>query len=164
MLVLEVLAVLLAAVAMALSLAHALEYPGKLRLDRETYMAVQTIYYPGFTIGGFSEILAIVAVLALLVLTPADGAGFGWTLASLLALVLMHGAYWLLTHPVNRFWLKDQKLSGAGGRFFAVGGASAGDADAAQWTRYRDRWELSHVVRAILGLIGLATLVVAAAL
>src|SRR5205809_327776 len=37
---------------MGLSLAHALEYPGKRRLDRETYLKAQTIYYPGFTIGG----------------------------------------------------------------------------------------------------------------
>jgi hypothetical protein len=29
-----------------------LSLPGKLRLDKETYCAVQTIYYPGFTVGG----------------------------------------------------------------------------------------------------------------
>lgn len=50
--VLQVLAVILVAVAMALSLAHALELPGKMRLDSETYYAMQPIYYPGFTIGG----------------------------------------------------------------------------------------------------------------
>jgi hypothetical protein len=43
---------MLAAVTMALSLAHALELPGKLRLGKEQYLAVQPIYYPGFTIGG----------------------------------------------------------------------------------------------------------------
>jgi hypothetical protein len=37
---------------MGLSLAHALEFPGKKRLDEKQYKAVQTIYYPGFTIGG----------------------------------------------------------------------------------------------------------------
>jgi hypothetical protein len=40
---------------MALSLAHALEVPGKLRLNKEQYLAVQTIYYPGFTLGGIAE-------------------------------------------------------------------------------------------------------------
>ncbi|HET7883004.1 MAG TPA: hypothetical protein VFL55_19120 [Acetobacteraceae bacterium] len=50
---------------MALSLAHALEVPGKLRLPRETYIAVQQISYPGFTIGGaFGESGAILATLA----------------------------------------------------------------------------------------------------
>ncbi|TIX44521.1 MAG: DUF1772 domain-containing protein, partial [Mesorhizobium sp.] len=45
---------LLVAVSMALSLAHALELPGKLRLKEATYRSVQAIYYPGFTIGGFA--------------------------------------------------------------------------------------------------------------
>ena len=44
---LQILAVFLVALAMALALAHALEMPGKLRLDKEIYKAVQTIYYPG---------------------------------------------------------------------------------------------------------------------
>src|SRR2546423_12001989 len=34
---------------------------GKLRLDKETYSAVQTIYYPGFTVGGFAEVLSVIA-------------------------------------------------------------------------------------------------------
>jgi hypothetical protein len=42
-------------VAMALTLAHALELPGKMRLTKEIYFAMQPIYYPGFTIGGFAE-------------------------------------------------------------------------------------------------------------
>ena len=53
--VLEVVTVFLAAVAMSLALAHALELPGKLRLDKDTYVAVQSIYYPGFTYGGLGE-------------------------------------------------------------------------------------------------------------
>jgi len=44
---LQILAVFLVALAMALALAHALEMPGKLRLDKENYKDVQTIYYPG---------------------------------------------------------------------------------------------------------------------
>ena len=47
---LHILTVILVAIAMALSLAHVLELPGKLRLDRDTYLKVQTIYYPGFTL------------------------------------------------------------------------------------------------------------------
>jgi hypothetical protein len=54
MLALQVVTVLLIATTMSLALAHVLELPGKLRLDQQTYLAVQTIYYPGFTIGGGS--------------------------------------------------------------------------------------------------------------
>ena len=46
---LELLSVCLVAVAVALPLAHALEWPGKMRLDKEAYLATQPIYYPGFT-------------------------------------------------------------------------------------------------------------------
>ena len=42
---LKVATVFLVSVDMATSLAHALEFPGKLRLDERTYLAVQTIYY-----------------------------------------------------------------------------------------------------------------------
>ena len=47
-LALKVAAEVFVAVAMALALAHALEYPGKMQLDRATYTAVQRIYHaPG---------------------------------------------------------------------------------------------------------------------
>jgi hypothetical protein len=58
LLVFEVFTVFLTAIAMSLAPAHALEYPGKLRLDEQAYAAVQAIYYPGFTIGGIAEPMA----------------------------------------------------------------------------------------------------------
>ncbi|MER9657196.1 hypothetical protein NKJ26_27580 [Mesorhizobium sp. M0152] len=38
--------IVIVALPMALSVAHALELPGKMRLDERTYRAVQQIYYP----------------------------------------------------------------------------------------------------------------------
>jgi hypothetical protein len=162
--VLQVIAVFMAAVAMALALAHALELPGKLRLDQETYRAVQTIYYPGFTIGGASEVLAILATLALLLVSARDGGVSAWIpawiLAGLAALLAMHATYWIFTHPVNKFWLEGQDLKGLGKGFFGfdplpLGRASDGDA---AWQQLRDRWEYSHVARAILGAVALIAL------
>jgi hypothetical protein len=49
--ILQIAATVTVGVVMGLSLAHTLELPGKRRLNREQYLAVQTIYYPGFTIG-----------------------------------------------------------------------------------------------------------------
>jgi hypothetical protein len=57
---LQILSVILVAVAMVPALAHALELPGKLRLTRDAYFAIQPIYYPGFTIAGISEPVAII--------------------------------------------------------------------------------------------------------
>ncbi len=165
--ILQVLTVFLVAVAMGLSLAHALELPGKARLDKNTYFAVQQIYYPGFTYGGLGEGLGMVSSLILLLLTPADSPAYWWILTALIALVVMHGVYWVVTHPVNKFWLKDTRLTGLGGEFFALDpmkkGAAA-EAGREGWIRLRDRWEYSHILRAFFAAIALISLTVATAL
>jgi Domain of unknown function (DUF1772) len=162
---LQVVTILLVAVAMALGLAHALELPGKKRLTKEAYLATQPIYYPGFTIGGgIGEAGGIVAVLLLLALTPPGSAAFWLTLGALLALLAMHGTYWIFAHPINDFWLRDVELKRAGGRFFSFDPLGrSGEARAPEWTALRDRWEYSHVVRAAFALLGLALLATAVA-
>jgi hypothetical protein len=166
-LILQVASVFLAALAMCLSLAHALELPGKLRLDKEAYFAVQAIYYPGFTFGGVGEVLALVVAFALLLTTPVDGAAFPLTLVGFVALAAMHGAYWVFTHPVNRFWLKDKELSGLGTAFFGLDRKERrrdeGNSQQDLWKRFRDRWEYSHVLRAALSAIAVIALTTAAA-
>jgi hypothetical protein len=159
----EVATVLVVAVVMAQSLAHALEYPGKMRLSKEQYLTVQPIYYPGFTIGGVSEPLAILLLAALPFTQPA-GIPFWLTLGALLALAASHASYWLLTHPVNNFWLRETELEGAGKRFFGSDPLKRGQArDNADWTVLRDRWEGSHLLRALLSFISLALLAAAVA-
>jgi hypothetical protein len=163
--VLQIIAILLVAGAMSLALAHALEYPGKLRLEKDAYLATQQIYYPGFAIGGLAESLGVVATLLLVIVTPSGSSVYWLTLGAFIAMLCMHGAYWLLTHPVNNFWLKDVELKGAGRGFFAFDplGRARGDT-APDWTELRDRWELSHIVRAGLSFLALALLVTAAVL
>lgn len=158
---LQVATLMLVALGMAMSVAHALEMPGKMRLDRDAYLTVQPIYYPGFTVGAaFGEFGAMVAIAALLFVTPA-GLPFEFTLAALAVFVTAHAVYWLVTHPTNRFWLREQKLSGAGGAFFELG---RGKTDAApDWRVARKRWEYSHVTRAVLQAAGLALLASAVA-
>ena len=158
---LQILTVLLVAVAMALALAHALELPGKMRLRKEEYVAVQSIYYPGFTIGAlFGEFGAIIATLVLLVVTPGDTPAYLLTFVALIALLLMHGLYWVLTHAVNKFWVADQKLGKAGAAFFNPTGETAGE----NWARLRNRWEYSHVARACCAMVAFIALATATAL
>jgi hypothetical protein len=161
---LEILSILLVSVGMALSLAHALELPGKLRLPKDAYLAVQSIYYPGFTIGGFfGEIGAIVATLLLLVLTPFATASFWLTLAAVVAIVLAHLVYWTVTHPINKAWLQPTLLHRAGAAFFdTAAGQESVAPDEGNWTRLRDRWEYSHVARAAFAMLGFVALVTAA--
>ena len=66
----HILTVLMVAIGMGLSLAHALEFPGKRRLGESAYREVQRIHYPGFTIGGlFGEFGAMLALAVLLALS-----------------------------------------------------------------------------------------------
>ena len=154
---LSILAVLLLAVTMGLSLAHALEFPGKRRLDEATYRAVQAIYYPGFTFGGLvGEVGGIVALTVLLFSTPLRSERFWWSSTALALLVAVHGVYWFVTHPVNRAWLNGTRLGGASRLFFGLG--SAPDHD---WRRMRNIWEWSHVARAALAALGLLAITVA---
>lgn len=157
---LQIAALLLIAMAWALAFAHAAEYPGKMRLDRDAYFAVQAIYYPGFTFGGASEPLSAVALAALLALTPPGTADFWLTAVALVAAVAAHAIFWLVTQPVNRIWVRQLGLGRAGTKFFSPDRpAASGD-----WTRLRDRWETSHLVRAALMSAALVALVVAVTL
>lgn len=97
--IVQALTILFAAIGVALSLAHAVEFPSKRRLDRDTYLKVQAIYYPGFTIGGGFEPLAMIAAFALLLFTPLGTTSFWVTLAAFTGLVLAHAIYWTITHP-----------------------------------------------------------------
>jgi Domain of unknown function (DUF1772) len=147
------------------AMAHALELPGKMRLAKKAY--VQPIYYPGFTIAGIAEPIGLVVLLLLVFLTPLWTAAFWLTLAGFVAMLAMHLLYWLLTHPVNNFWLADFKPKGLGASFFGdpFGRTKSGKPLATpNWTILRDRWEYSHAARAILALISLILIVIAFAL
>lgn len=118
-------------------------------------ISVQPIYYPGFTLAGIAEPAAIIVTAVLLVVVRGT-AVFAPALTALLALIGAHAVYWLVTHPVNKFWLSDEALAAPGARFFAAGGSARGD-----WTRLRDRWEYSHVARALLTFAAFVALTVA---
>ena len=133
-----------------------------MRLSREIYLAVQRIYYPGFTVAGFAEVFSMIAALALVIITPRESAAFGLSLGALVLLLAMHAIYWGITAPVNKMWLKGERLSKTGKTFFQVNDAD--ELPSAEWTSLRNRWEYSHVVRAVLVTIALALLASAVAI
>lgn len=159
---LQIITMLLVAIAMALALAHALELPGKLRLDKQTYKAVQSIYYPGFTIGGaVGEVGGTLALLWLVYVTPKGTADFWLTLVALLGLIAMQVIYWLITHPINQFWVKNVKLNRLGFNFFGFGFRRLSKPQAPAWTELRNRWEYSHVARAGCAAVSFIALAIA---
>jgi hypothetical protein len=158
--ILQVVTLMLVAVTMALALAHALEYPGKMRLSKQEYLATQAIYYPGFTLGGIAEGVSVIALGALAFLTRGSGAAFWLTLAAFLAVAALHLVYWMLTHPVNNFWIKDVKMNRTSTRFFGLTPAPRSSRQEPEWTELRDQWERSHLIRAVLGVVGLLLLTI----
>lgn len=155
---LKMLAVIVTSIPMGLSLAHALELPGKYRLDRDSYLTMQSVYYPGFTIGGAAEPLSILIVLVLLPM-QLHTLALWLEILALIALVAMQAIFWTVTQPANRFWLTGANLSGLGASFFAGAPAAQGD-----WMVLRDRWEYSHLARAACAAIAFVALVVASTL
>ncbi|MDX8470246.1 DUF1772 domain-containing protein [Mesorhizobium sp. VK23B] len=150
---------------MAMALAHALELPGKLRLGREDYFVVQRIYYPGFTIGGgIAEVGGIVATLVLM-LTSSGPVRFWLVAGALVALLAMQLVFWLMTQPINKHWLQEVELTAPAKRFFATeGSGGAPTMPTEEWTALRNRWELSHVIRAALAMLSLILLTTAIAI
>jgi hypothetical protein len=157
----QILCAVFVGITLAPALAHAFEFPGKKQLDRDSYIAVQGIYYPGFTLLGISEPVGMIAVVVLLFFTPEKTASFWLTLIALLGLLGMQIVYWAYTHPINKFWLK---MAGAvpgnvGSGFFEFDPARrSGTAD--DWRKLRDRWEYSHMARAGLIFVSFCSLIV----
>lgn len=139
----------LAILTFATSLAHALEYPGKMRLERDAYLRTQKIYYPGFTIAGFAEPLSIIAAGVLAFLCRDNASLLPLVATALAMLVFTHAIYWAMTHPVNGFWLADEKLGRAGDTFFNGQESKRSGSAPDDWLALRNRWERSHIIRAI---------------
>jgi hypothetical protein len=160
----QIVTVILVALAMVPALAHALELPGKMRLTQEVYVAVQRIYYPGFTIAGNSEPAGFLATIVLLFLTARGIVAFWLTLVALLGLIGMQIVYWIFVHPMNKVWLQGETLSSVGSGFFAFGRSrTQTGAQAPEWTQLRNRWEYAQVARAGLAVVSVIVLVIASA-
>ena len=162
---LQVFTVILVAVVMGLALPHALEFPGKMRLGKQEYLSTQAIYYPGFTIGGgIGEVLGVLATLLLVILTPRDNPAFWWTVTAFIAVMATHLIFWVVTQPVNRYWVSQLKLPNVAQRFFSVDEKDhQAESVQDQWEALRNKWEYSHMTRAVCAGIGLISLTVAVA-
>jgi hypothetical protein len=98
----------------------------------------------------------MLALVVLIVLTPASADRFWWTVAAFGFVAAGHATYWAVTHPVNAAWLTDANLTGASKMFFGL--FSAPDAD---WQHMRNVWEYSHVARAALYTLGFLSMTLA---
>jgi hypothetical protein len=143
--VLRLIGLLAAAVVFGLTLSHVLLSPGSRGLDGPTWLTIQHSFYGGFAIlGGLSEVVGLAATTADALLhrrRPADAA------APMLAALCFLGtllSYFLGNRPVNtrvEYW-----------------SAATLPAD---WSTYRDTWEMAHAASAVLSGIALIALLAA---
>lgn len=136
--VLQLLAILLTAIAMAAGWAHLLALPNKIGLDRDDYLIVQQIYR-GWALLGIVIIGALLATAVLAVLQRGSGAAFYFTLGAALCIALSLVVFFSLTFPANQATQNWTVLPQG-------------------WEALRRRWEYSHAVGAILYFIALAML------
>jgi hypothetical protein len=143
---LQIITVIIVAIAMALSLAHALELPGKLRLDRDTYLVVQSIYYPGVTIGGRQR----ADCHSCNACAPDCDANYnnGVLAHAGCADCARTDALDLLACDAAGEQACQRKAASA--RFFSVDLKHGSGTVVPDWFALRDRWEYSHVARAAL--------------
>jgi hypothetical protein len=140
------LSVVLTALSLGGSWSHVLQIRGKAPWSGPFWRAaMETLYRDYAIIGGVTELAAIVAVWWLVFVLRGRSPAFGWALTAALLLTVAFLGIWLgFIAPINRV--------------FATWTPETVPAD---WTSYRDRWELWHAVIATLKLGAFAALVVA---
>ncbi len=147
-LILLAAALVLASVTIVSPLAGAFEMAGDMRLERGRYVSVGGVYYPGLTIAGVAEPLAIFVLVFLLASLLPMGLPFFFVALALAAEALAHLLYWVLIAPMNRVWLTDNSPPAQ----TDVQGRLASP---------RDAWELSHVYRLLASTLAFVLLVAA---
>ncbi|WP_136413992.1 DUF1772 domain-containing protein [Herbaspirillum sp. ST 5-3] len=135
---LQLLAILLTAIAMVAGWAHLLALPNKIGLDRDDYLIVQQIYR-GWALLGIVVICALLTTAALAVLQRGSGAAFYFTLGATLCIALSLVVFFSFTFPANQATQNWTVLPQG-------------------WEALRRRGEYSHAAGAILSFIALAML------
>jgi hypothetical protein len=139
------LSLLLVALTLGLTFAHVMEIPGKLRLGGADWLMVQHNLYVGFgTVGAAIEVLAMALTWLLVLMMRRRRPALWWTLAAAVCVSAGLADWFLLVAPMNAA--------------LSVWRAETLPAD---WTRYRDQWELGHAIHAGFFMLGFSALVLA---
>ena len=136
------LTLILAALAMGMHLAHALELPPKLGWEADLYLAVQSSLYRLFgTLGPILELGALLSASALAYRLRQRPA-FGLTLGSVVAILLALIVWVALVLPANAQltrWAATQITP-------------------PDWQRWRAQWQLAQAALFVLHLMGFSSL------
>lgn len=138
--------ILSTAVTMSAAVGHAMELPAKMKYEPSLYVRLQRTLYPMFgRTAGYAEVLAVLSTGTLAWWTHQKRQpGSELTIVAAACLAAAHGVFWGLVAPANKT-MANWSLQ----------------AIPEHWQKWRDQWEYSHAVRALLVTGGLAALVAA---
>jgi hypothetical protein len=136
--ILQFVAMLCVAIAMAAGWAHLLELPNKMALSRDDYLTVQQIYR-GWALLGIPVIAALMSTAALTLLQRGRGAPFYFALLATLCVLLSLVVFFSITFPTNQVTQNWTVLPDG-------------------WETLRRRWEYAHATGALLYFVALASL------
>lgn len=134
------IAILATAVALGGALAHAFEFFNKMRLGREDYFIVQTIY-SGWNRLAYVLLVEMLAIIAVIVLYRHDHSVMWPAVAALVFLLASQAIFWIWTYPANvatNNWTEQPE----------------------NWERLRQQWEYSHFAGAVLQVLTLSALLI----
>ncbi len=138
----QFIALLLMGIELGVSYSHLMQLPGKSQLSVAMFIAVQTVLIQ-YKIGvGIVEIGSFLAMLVILWLVRTKTLSFRLTLGALLMLVAAFLVWGVFIEPIN-----------------AVVDTWTASSFPDNWTSYRDRWHLFHIVRLILLTVGTSSLI-----
>jgi len=139
--------IVLSAVSMGVAEAHPFEMPAKLGFEDALWLTLlQRLYPPAFgPIGGSIEAAAIFATIVLAILVRRRGSALGWTIAGAVCMVTAHAAFWIWIAPVNATLLPLTP-----------------DTLPENFIAFRNQWEYTHAIRAVLQLVALACVTLSA--
>ena len=135
--------ILLVSLTMAMSVSHLLQLPARFNVEPSLWVTLQAFNLPfSPLIGIILEGCAWVATVVLAFLIRQRRPAYRWTVVAMMAMMAAQVAWWLLIFPANlaiETWTPTTMPI--------------------EWTRVRDQWEYTHVVRAVLHILSLSALV-----
>lgn len=137
---LQLISIMLTAVAMSAGWAHLLELRSKMKLSRDEYLTVQKIYR-GWALLGVVVVAALISAGVLSLLQRDSEPAFYLSLVGFSCIALTLVVFYVFILPANKKTRNWTVLP-------------------AQWEFLRKRWEYSHATSAILYFIALASLVI----
>jgi len=134
------IAILATAIALGGALAHAFEFFSKMRLTREDYFTVQTIY-AGWNRLAYILVFELLGIIALIIIYRQDHSVMWPVVAAFVFLLASQVVFWVWTFPANAATNNWTEQPG-------------------NWEQLRQQWEYSHFVGAVFQVLALSALII----